>query len=152
MFKPAQPWEEFLLEKIPSGKQPTIPDLLQRWEEFDLCDDPRFPERKQSMRVPRGVGERNMYSAWLAEEMEKSEAEFFAQNILQPSKLIMLALVPEVRNLLGADQGRADFEIQVLGEMHDNFNDVFERLRRIEESLKGAGLLVGEEVGNASAN
>lgn len=140
MFKPAQSWEEFLLDKIPSGKQPTLADLQQRWEQYDLRDDPRFPDRKQSLRVPRGVADQNMYSAWLLEEMEKPEAEFFAQNILQPSKLIMLAMVPELRKLLAIDTANADFQTSI--EM---------RVVRIEESLKATGLLMdGAQSGEVS--
>lgn len=133
MFKPLESWAEFA-ERHQPGRQPSIANMIARWEEWVVGPpDPAHPERL-GKRTPKGVGEQNLYSAWLLEEMDAEEAKYFALYLLQPSKLIMLALVPEVRNSIAVDQAEADLNAEILEEMNS-----------IKEALKTIGLEVGSE-------
>ena len=119
--RPERTWAEFV-KSHPNGKSITIADICMRWCEFETVDklDSSGKVTGTSKRSKEN-GEQRAYAAWILGAMEPEEASVFSTLQIRVEPLVLLAIVPVVREL----KERSDRDAKVLV-------GLLERIERLE--------------------
>lgn len=97
--RPKQSWEQFISSLAP-GKSPQLADIHKRWDEVDAIER-RDADGKvvATDRRSRENGEQRAYMAWATGAMEPEEERYVSTLSLRVDPLVLLAIVPAIREL-----------------------------------------------------
>lgn len=112
--RPKQSWEQYIASLSPS-KPVSLGGICERWNEYDLIE--RKDEHGKVVahdRRSRENGEQRAYMAWATGAMEPEEERVFSMMSLRLEPLVLLAIVPAVRELISRSDRDAKLLVDAL--------------------------------------
>lgn len=99
--RPKQEWAQFV-KSMPPGRAPGLKEIADRWDEYeDIKSRGDDGQEKVVGRRAKETGEQRAYLAYLTGAMELEEQRYFGMLNIRVDQLVLLAIVPTLRDLIG---------------------------------------------------